>query len=814
MLGPFRALDGLLVILAWPFGVLPRLALVGLIQFLALNAAIYVGAWKFPRHAPLLLAGAWIGMLAVGRSWVKNEKHRSNIARKLVAEIDPDRRPDLRLLALLSSLQIFVIFPLLFWNLSNLGPNHEPLLPALADLFVAAEDTPWWHWPLYTLEECLSPFLEAGQLDVLFGTEIIGESDIARTLVGVLRTTLEWLLFVGLWRLFAIRRTCREVVSDAALRNDNEMAVRLGRRALGPLIRHLRHPGEDVRIAAAMALGRIGRSRATRPLIRLFETDSSRDVCEACAASLGQIGDCRAVAPLLVSLKDEGIRSAHIRNTVARALGQLGDDRAVLPLIERLGQFQQDIDRRLRSAARCLFPKGSRFEVDYELPVRDPEGGELLRDDDGEPVGTRRVSYEGEVKKVGIDPQSGRGPYILLYNEKFSTSYRSLSLVRIRDLRPLDDRDDFSGSEVRHALKFVRDGLRGLFLEEQVVPSLGRIGDQRAAAVLVERLGRVDQLPVIEWLGKGSPDVTDEQVDASRESAILALQRIGDAGSCEVMLEILRGDHSESLKQRAAVALAHLPGGTAQLDDWLASEAPEAIRDGIRDSARNWWNQIDRDIDETSSQLVVVDRPRTGRTVPAGISARPSLPELPFTILIDREQLEVREINGNRLSVSRPDGRGSSHEAGAEVRLVDLAASGVDGGHSGGIGRLLRAATVLLLVVWGGVGLAYAVLPRLGYEETTIGPRVATMVKTVHGLASEILPPEIGSESLPFQLGLFLVPAVVVVLGLFAFRSRRVVEPPSGKATGVPVASQAPASSGTLPDTGDESSAREKGVGG
>ena len=777
LLGPFRGLDGLLVVLALPFGVLPRLAVVGLIQFLLVHAAIYTTAWKQPQQLALpALAVAWLGMLAVGRAWVKNEKHRSNIARKLVTEVDPDREPDLRLLALLSSLQVFVIFPLLFWKLSL--PSTAPLFAATADpLFTAAAGTPWWHWPLHTLQECVSPFVDAGHLDAVFATEITAESDLAGTLIGVLRTTLEWLLFVGLLRLFAIYRTSREVVSDAALRNDNEMAVRLGRRALRPLVRHLRHPGEDVRIAAAAALGRIGRTRATRPLLRLFETDTSRDVREACAVSLGQIGDRRAVAPLVASLGDDGIRSAQIRNSVARALGQLGDDRAVLPLIGRLDRFQQDIDHRLRSATDRLFSEGSRFEVEYEVLVRDPDQGQVMVDDDGESVGTTRKTYEGQITTVGIDSQSGRGPYVRLHNEKFSERpYRSLSLVRIRNLRPLDERDDFSGSDVRHALAFVRSGLRDLFGDDQVIPALGRIGDRRAAARLAERIREADQLPVILWLGEGSPDVARAQAEASRESAILALQRIGDADSCEVMLEILRGDHSELLQHRAAVALAHLPGGPARLDEWLETEAPEAIRDGIRDSARNWWNQIDRDFDERANQLVVVDDPRTGRSGTSEMSSQPLLPTVPFTILVDREQLEVREIDGNRLSVVRLDEQGSPHAADAEIRLTQVPVTVGEPVRGGSLGRLVRVAAMLLLVIYGGVLLAHAVLPRYGYSETTVTPHVDDAIKTVHGLVSDVLPGEITAESLPFKAGLFLVPAVVILLGLLLFRRRRVTE--------------------------------------
>ena len=54
----------------------------------------------------------FLGVLGVGRAWVANEKLRTRIARKL-SDADPDELPDLRVSALLSSLQLFIIIPLL-----------------------------------------------------------------------------------------------------------------------------------------------------------------------------------------------------------------------------------------------------------------------------------------------------------------------------------------------------------------------------------------------------------------------------------------------------------------------------------------------------------------------------------------------------------------------------------------------------------------------------------------------------------------------------------------------------------------------------
>ena len=51
-------------------------------------------------------------MIGIGRAWVSNEKQRTAIARKL-SDANPDELPDLRVSALLSALQLFIIIPLL-----------------------------------------------------------------------------------------------------------------------------------------------------------------------------------------------------------------------------------------------------------------------------------------------------------------------------------------------------------------------------------------------------------------------------------------------------------------------------------------------------------------------------------------------------------------------------------------------------------------------------------------------------------------------------------------------------------------------------
>ena len=84
----------------------------------------------------IILWFGFLGVLGVGRAWVANEKLRTKIARKLSDE-DPDELPDLRISALLSSLQLFAIIPLLMKS------SHE-----IFDLYVVPPDATLLDWML------------------------------------------------------------------------------------------------------------------------------------------------------------------------------------------------------------------------------------------------------------------------------------------------------------------------------------------------------------------------------------------------------------------------------------------------------------------------------------------------------------------------------------------------------------------------------------------------------------------------------------------------------------------------------------------
>jgi len=84
-------------------------------------------------------------------------------------------------------------------------------------------------------------------------------------LVLLTRLTFDYILIQGVIRLLAIRATIQEAMG--ALKADPAIAVRLGRRAIPPLLEKLHDPDKVVRGAAANALTQLGDNRALQSIL-------------------------------------------------------------------------------------------------------------------------------------------------------------------------------------------------------------------------------------------------------------------------------------------------------------------------------------------------------------------------------------------------------------------------------------------------------------------------------------------------------------------------------------------------------------------
>ena len=242
----FGALDRALCSFAIPFGVLiadPRKRYSIMLSAFAL---IYVLGALPIRYLPLIpLAIGYVGVLAIGRAWVLNEKERAAIAKKL-KDADPDAMPDLRWTALVSALQLLVLFPLIYMQVQR-----------SFELYKVSQEHTFLDWVWFSLDKTYLKALP--DWTTLYGfhhSSIDFDSAWGRHLVLLSRLTFDWILIQGALRIFAIRSTINEAV--AAIKADPDMAVRVGKRAIPALIDKLSDPDRAVRGAAANALMQLG----------------------------------------------------------------------------------------------------------------------------------------------------------------------------------------------------------------------------------------------------------------------------------------------------------------------------------------------------------------------------------------------------------------------------------------------------------------------------------------------------------------------------------------------------------------------------
>jgi hypothetical protein len=250
----FSALDRGFVWLATPFGVRVRDPRKRYPILLGVFALLHGLGSLNARWTPLVALGVgYIGVIAIGRAWVVNEKQRTDIAKKL-KDGNPDDLPDLRWTALVSALQLLILFPLLFYQLQR----HF-------DLFKVHDDATALSWFWFAIDKTYLKALP--DWTVLYGVHITSieiDSSWGRHAILLSRLTFDYILIQGLLRLLAIRTTIR--VAVAVVKTDPDIAVRVGRRAIPALIRTLQDPDPKIRGAAANALTQLGETDAIAAL--------------------------------------------------------------------------------------------------------------------------------------------------------------------------------------------------------------------------------------------------------------------------------------------------------------------------------------------------------------------------------------------------------------------------------------------------------------------------------------------------------------------------------------------------------------------
>lgn len=490
-------LDHWLVALAVPFGVhiQPRWQRFGVLMGIYL--VIYLVALLPVPVLPLaaLLFG-YLGVIAVGRAWVANEKRRAAIVKKL-DNTNPDSLPDLRGSALLSALQLIILFPLLFRELQE-----------RFDLFKIPAGATFLTWMAFTFDTVSRSLLEWFGPSDPSTYKIEAASFSGRLVVLLKRLTVDLILIQGIIRIFAITTTTREGVE--ALRQDTDMTRRLGKRAVESLIELLASPDTELRRRAALVLGELRDQRAVEPLIaRLQDADS--DVRWQAAESLGILGDPRAVQPLLQTLGDP---EQAVRSEVVDALELIAAPESIPPLIQTL---LGDGPGPVRAAAAEALKR-------LKNPEAVPPLIQALKDGEAE-VCRAAAEALGPMR----DPRAV-GPLLEAVADPSVPAW-----VRYESCRSLEQLRD--GRAVQPLLQLLADA--DDFLRKCAIHALGRLRDTEAVP------------PLLPALSDAAKEI--------REAVAIALGELKDARASEGLVTLL-SDPDENVRVAASTALEQING--------------------------------------------------------------------------------------------------------------------------------------------------------------------------------------------------------------------------------------------------------------
>jgi HEAT repeat protein len=154
------------------------------------------------------------------------------------------------------------------------------------------------------------------------------------------------------WRLIASLDQAEPVPSLLA----THTLVQLGPDAEVTLVAALDHPQARVRAVCLDALGLLGAAGSVPRVARLLREERVLDVRVAAAVNLGRLGTRSALAPLTDAV--DPARPAALRAAAARALGELGAPAAVPALMTLLDDDEFRVAHEAAHALRRLGPAG------------------------------------------------------------------------------------------------------------------------------------------------------------------------------------------------------------------------------------------------------------------------------------------------------------------------------------------------------------------------------------------------------------------------------------------------------------------------
>lgn len=267
-----------------------------------------------------IVVSGYFGVVAVNHAWYQNERIRGAIVRGQT-EGDLLELPNLRGFSLLTALQLFLLFPMMF--------SHCHTLFAL---FSVPDNANWVTWFTLTFDGFCKSMLDWSEVYGVHFSQVEYSTWWAKHLVMAKRLTFDYILISGVITVISSTDTLiKGALAD--LRFNHRASVRLGRTIVPALITTLENEDKLMRGNAAKALGEIGDPRAVPPLI-LRITDTHSNVRLQATRALGNLRASTALDQIIIALLQDGSQS--VKGEAARALGILGDPTAIAPLIDAM----------------------------------------------------------------------------------------------------------------------------------------------------------------------------------------------------------------------------------------------------------------------------------------------------------------------------------------------------------------------------------------------------------------------------------------------------------------------------------------------
>jgi len=291
-----------------------------------------------------------------------------------------------------------------------------------------------------------------------------------------------------------------------------------------------RRESDEVRAAAARAIGEMGRRRPSFQLLMAAQEDDPA-LRSAALEALGRSGDRFSSRQLIEALGDE---DAEVRAAAALSLGAAGDRHAVEPLLPLL----EDPESKVRHNAQMALGQ-----------LQDPRAVEpLLKalDTASPEEGYQAINALGQIGDArAVEPLIG------LLDDGWCRPFALRALCAIDDPRALDA-----------VIAAFDDGGESAFGWDH-------------AAVELSRLGPAAVEPLIGALGHDAP--------AIRLGAVRALGQIGDARAVAPLIAVLAADEDEEVRSAAASALGWIGDARAigPLSEALGDPSAEIRRNAV-----------------------------------------------------------------------------------------------------------------------------------------------------------------------------------------------------------------------------------------